>query len=150
MTHTMNIIYFLWLLFVVKVTTSQQEVEPISYCNETVNSMKKMLDMASQSFQSIGPNYGLCVELSDKEENLEYSNMTVPFSVFIRPGAGFDRCTLTCERDFDLPLSNYEWFPLIIKGSDFVVIENIDFVGCIRPVQLMWIKNVQLLNTTFR
>ena len=147
MAYTMNVISFLWLLFVVKVTTSQGEV---SYCNKTVNSMKQMLDMASQSFQSIGPDYRLCVELSDKEEKLEYSNMTVPFSVLIRPGARFDRCTLTCETDFDLPLSNYEWFPLIINGSDFVVIENIDFVGCIRPVQLMWIKNVQLLSTTFR
>ena len=136
------------VLAVIKVTTSQPEVELISYCNETVNSMEKMLDMASQTTQSIGPNYMLCVELSGSEE-LEYSNMTVPFSMVIRPEAGLGRRTLTCERE-NLPLSNYKEFPLIIEGSDFVVIENIDFVGCIRPVQLMWIGNVQIINTTFR
>ena len=142
-------LYILGVLVVVKVTTSQGEVKRINYCNETVNSMKKMLDMASQTIpESVDPSYMLCVELSGSEE-LEYSNMTVPFSMVVRPEAGVDRGTLTCERE-DLPLSNYEEFPLIIEGSDFVVIENIDFVGCRRPVQLMQIKNVQIINTTFR
>ena len=143
----MNVVPLLCLLAVVRVT--YQQSEEIS-CDETVSSMKKMLDKAFQSSQSIDPNYRMCVNISNTEEVLKYSNMTVPFSVVIRPGAGLDRCTLTCERDLDLPLSNYEKFPLIIKGVEFVHIENVDFVGCIRPVQMLWIRKIQLISTTFR
>ena len=141
---SISLVSLLWVYCVVRIT-SQQEVN----CNETVDSMKKMLDIASQSTQSTGPNYMLCVELSEIEEKLVYSNISVPFSVFIRPKGELERCTLTCEEK-DLPFSNYEEFPLIFKGSELVMIENINFIGCMRPVQMMWIKNIQLVNTTFR
>ena len=140
----MSLVYLLWLCALVKIASQQEAI-----CSETVNSMKKMLDMASKSTLAIGPDYVLCVELSEKEEKLVYSNLTVPFSVFIRPKGELDRGTLTCEEE-DLPFSNYEEFPLIFKESEFVMIENINFVGCIRPVQMMWIRSIQLINTTFR
>lgn len=115
-------------------------------CNENVSSLDKMLKMASQSNQT----EIVCVELESPVQILNYSNIVIPFSVVLKPAPTVERCTVTCDNNVSLPPTNYNQFPLIFNMSDFVVIENIDFIGCVRPIQIFWVRNVTLIDTTFR
>ncbi len=144
----MNWVYLLcaaWLL----VIKAASQTPPTKYdCSQNVSSLSEMLQVDPQD--QIMSKFVICVELDSMEEVLQYSNMIVPFSVVIRPAVAGERSTVTCNNSVELPLTNYQVFPLIFNTSEFVMIENIDFVGCMRPVQILWVKEVTLIGTTFR
>ena len=119
-------------------------------CNQTVSSVTEMLQMASRR-PDLAPDFVLCVELnSTVEEVLQYSDTAVQFSVVLRPAVRVKRGRFICNNNVELPLSNYTQFPLIFNSSELVFIENIDFIGCMRPVQILWVKNTTMFNVTFR
>ncbi len=118
-------------------------------CNQSVSSLSEMLEMVS-GHQDLAPDFVLCVELRSTVEVLQYTATSIPFSVVLRPAVTGERGRVICNNIDKLLLSNYQQFPLLFNTSESVTIENIDFIGCMRPVQMLWIRRVTLNDTTFR
>ena len=50
----------------------------------------------------------------------------------------------------ELPLDNYNGFPLIFSESSLVVIRGVKFRGCPRPLRFKWVTRIELVLSSFR
>lgn len=86
----------------------------------------------------------VCVNLNPSEsEVLGYNSSCLPFSVVIRG----NNSVVSCE-DGDLG-TNYTHFPLSFCGGRQVVIENLDFQQCMRPIQFTEVENMVISSSSF-
>lgn len=94
---------------------------------------------------SYTPNRTVCVNLEENSapEFLDYRDASLSFSVVIR---GNGR-TVSCVTD---EVEGKNKYPLHFTNSSFVVIENLNFKNCIRPLLFEWVGEIQLVSSSFR
>ncbi len=119
----------------------------VSSCTENVDSLSELLSKA-QEFNAAYENTTLttvCVDLDPRNTyTLGYSNITLQFSVIIRGG----NSTVRCESGSNL--SGYSLFPLRFESSDMVMIHEVTFEGCARPLQFEMIRRIHISSSHFR
>ena len=132
----------LLLLVGLAVFAAAQGCEVDYDCDVSVGRLADLFDESLLDNSSIT----VCVNLSPSEESemLGYSNSScLPFSVVIRG----NNSVVSCE-DGDLG-TNYTHFPLSFCGGRQVVIENLDFQRCMRPIQFTEVENVVISSSSF-
>ncbi len=121
-------------------------------CNQTLTTLQQLqevsLNPATQS-----TDYVLCVNLmqSVTSQQISYSAAEILYASVIISGnnSSIVRCMTPLSTE-QLPLNNYTQFPLIFTNSSLVVIEGVQFEGCMRPLRFNWITRVELTSSSFR
>ena len=162
-TMALNLLLLFLFILLSHEADSQPSPTRQSYiCNRTVATLREMLELAEinneasipGTVQYLSKDDVVCVSLQSEYTITEYLNYTatrIPFSVVISASSPVMRATVSCRnKELQLPLRNYTVFPLVFSNSSLVSIENVDFIDCMRPVQLKWIKKVELVDSTFR
>ena len=120
-------------------------------CNQTLSSLSSLreaaLDLSSHLTDSV---YVICVNLEagNTPEGVGYSPVSIDsISVIITGNPG---SVIKCCNDQQLPLSDYTQFPLIFTNSSLVIMEGIQFEGCMRPLKFKWVTRIEIISSTFR
>lgn len=95
----------------------------------------------------------VCVELwSNFTEYLNYFSNNIAFSVILRSNAP-EKVRISCVDvgdNFSLLLNESTRFLLSFTNSSLVVIENVFFERCMRPIKLKWVEKIEMVDTLFR
>ena len=120
-------------------------------CNQSLTSLQQLqevsLNPATQS-----TDYVLCVNLmqSATSQQISYSAAEILYaSVIISGNSSVVRCEAPLNTE-QLPLNDYTQFPLIFANSSLVIIEGVQFEGCMRPLRFNWVTRVELTSSNFR
>ena len=120
-------------------------------CNQTLTTLQQLqkitLNPATQS-----TDYVLCVNLMQSAplQQISYSAAEILYaSVIISGNSSVVRCEAPLSTE-QLPLSDYTRFPLVFTNSSLVVIEGVQFEGCMRPLKFNWVTRVELTSSSFR
>lgn len=94
-------------------------------------------------------NDTVCVHLAaNSRHSLTYRNTSLSFSAIIIKG---NNSTVTCdEADLEaLQNLSYTHFPLRFQGANMVVITDLNFEGCKRPLQFKMVLRVLISSSSF-
>ena len=120
-------------------------------CNQTLPSLFSLREtVINLNRQSTDSDYVICVNLQaqNMSEGIDYSPMSIDsMSVII---TGISGSVIKCRNEQQLPLSNYTQFPLIFTNSSLVIIEGVQFEGCMRPLRFKWVTRIEIISSTFR
>jgi hypothetical protein len=120
-------------------------------CNETLPSLSSLRETVNNlNRQSTDPDYVICVNIQEQNmsEGIGYSSMSIDsVSVILTGSSG---SVIKCRNEWQLPLSNYTQFPLIFTNSSLVIIEGVQFEGCMRPLKFNWITRIEIISSMFR
>ena len=116
-------------------------------CNQTLSSLSSLLqtinDLDRLSY------YVICVNLQagNVSEDIDYSPVSIDsISVIITGSSG---SVIKCHNEQQLPLSDYTQFPLTFTNSSLVVIQGVQFEGCMRPLKFKWVTRIEIISSTF-
>lgn len=126
-----------WLLVLVLAAEGCRDLDEV-VCNETVS---KLSELYSREFPA---DSTVCANLA-ADETLDYTDTFLTFSVVIWGNNN----TVSCENSLDLGLNDTH-FPLWFSNTDRVVITELNFEGCMRPLLFQLVENVQILSSQFR
>ena len=120
-------------------------------CNDTLSSLRDLQD-ASLNPGAQSTDYVICVDLTSSNsaatDLLRYVSTEIKYASVIISG---NKSLVNCEvLSRDLPLDDYSQFPLIFSNSSLVVIEDVHFEGCMRPLKFNWVTRVEIISSTLR
>ena len=118
-------------------------------CNQTLPSLSSLREIAN-SLGRPSTDYVICVILQsgNVSEDIDYSPVGIDsISVIITGSTG---SIIKCRDHDQLPLSDYTQFPLIFTNSSLVIIEGVQFEGCMRPLRFKWVTRVEVISSSFR
>ena len=119
-------------------------------CNQTVTTLQQLQEVSlNTTTQSM--DYVLCVDMqSASPQKISYSTTEILYaSVIITGNSSIMRCQSPPSTG-QLPLSDYTQFPLIFTNSSLVVIQGVQFDGCMRPLKFNWVVRVELTASSFQ
>ena len=123
-------------------------------CNQTLTTLQQLKEVSINYNITQSTDYVLCVDLvqSTAPQQISYTTTEIEYaSVIISGSNSVVRCeTLRARTTGQLPLSDYTQFPLIFSNSSLVIIEDVHFEGCMRPLQFKWVTRVELTSSSFR
>ena len=124
-------------------------------CNQTVSTLSSLREITASVNDSETmrlTDYVICVNLrpGNTTEQIGYSSTVIDsVSVIITGTTG---SVVKCETPPSgrLPLSDYTQFPLMFTNSSLVIIEGVQFEGCMRPLKFKWVTRVEFVSSSFR
>ena len=120
-------------------------------CNQTLPSLSSLRETANNlNRQSTDSDYVICVNLQagNVSKGIDYSPMSIDsISVIITGSSG---SIIKCRNEQQLPLNDYTQFPLIFTNSSLVIIQRVQFEGCMRPLKFKWVTRIEIISSTFR
>lgn len=121
-------------------------------CNRTLPSLSSLREtVINLNRQSTDSDYVICVNLQAQNisESIDYSPMSIDSMSVIITGSS-QGSVIKCCNEQQLPLSNYTQFPIIFTNSSLVIIEEVEFEGCMRPLKFKWVTRIEIISSTFR
>ena len=150
-------VLLLLVLDVARFTVSIQSLAERPSCNSTFTSLRELQAAINRTETVDAADYVFCVNLQPYSvEYIGYSlSMIDSIGLIITgssQGVGNDGAApvVKCETNLnsrDLSLNEY---PLAVTNSSLVVIEGVQFEGCMRPLQFNQVQRVELLQSKFR
>ena len=119
-------------------------------CNQTVTTLQQLREV-SLNPATRSMDYVLCVDLMQSASPLiiSYSATEILYtSVIITGNSSIVRCESPPSTG-QLPLTDYTQFPLIFTNSSLVIIQGVQFEGCMRPLKFNWVVRVELTASSF-
>ena len=118
-------------------------------CDQTLTNLRELQE-ASLNPATQSTDYVLCVNLSAASQQISYSAAEILYaSVIISGNSSVVRCEAPLNTE-QLPLSDYTQFPLTFTNSSLVIIEGVQFEGCMRPLKFKWVTRLELTSSSFR
>lgn len=110
-------------------------------CHERLTSFGDLLN------RNFPDNSIVCVDLeAGSKETLNYTETILTFSVVVRG----NNSTVICNVSEELDNTSYTHFPLRFQNASMVVITELNFQGCARPLQFELVQTVHISSSTFR
>lgn len=134
------------LLLMAAVAVAEAETtESFTACSSVTDSLDATA-WPAVPLQNPMENFTMCVYMDGSDLVLPYTLTPVSFNVMVFGNYS----TVTCDPSARLTIRNYSAFPLIFQQSSFVVIERLNFRGCLRPLRFSEVLSVQLVEVSFR
>ena len=113
-------------------------------CNQTLTSLSSLQEA---SLGRLSTDFVICMNLQPGAEEIDYSSVSIDsISVIITGSSG---SVIKCRNEQQLPLSDYTQFLLIFTNSSLVIIQGVQFEGCMRPLKFKWITKIEIISSNF-